>query len=413
MATINDTLITSFVTQGQTELIDALNKIRSAYNRLNNAQKRAQASATQTASTLKTAASSLASAGSNVSGGTASNPFGNVALSLIGINSALGLVRKGWQAIRWGIDEATDALKQYSDYTLNLLNIKELTGASLQQAGAEQSLFKVAGVNDQQGIRLIMNSVRDLTTKQGLSTLGRIGVVPRSGENGVELLNDIISHLKDIKDGTKRTALEIQAFRVGGAKFLQPLFRMSNEQSKRAIDAMPQISAADVQSVVDMNIELNLMSETWQSKIITPFGQAMAPAAEIFYQSMQKLITATAEALNNANAWDILADSLVIVSSFVSGLADIIKYLEAPITQLNHLYQLLQIATGSNPIDILGGKKADKADKLTDALDDNTDATLQLSDHISRLSANKGIPGALSNSDLNMNAAMGTLGGIG
>lgn len=392
MAVITDTLVTTFQTQGQDGLVSALNKITSAYNRLNNAQKRAAASAGTSASAIKSGSSSLSSI--NTTG-------------LMEFNAGLEIAKKGWQVIKAGIDAATDALKRYAEYGTQIMNLRDLTGGSVGAAGRAEGLFNAGGVNDTTAIRDILRSTRDLQNKQGLTGLGRIGVAPQAGETGLHLFDRILNALEQIPPGTRRTNEEIRLFGMRQATTLQGIMRLTSEQRERAQTNTPDLSEENLKGITSMNFEIQQVGQTIMSAIITPFGNIVGPQIALLAQRIGQTVQAFGNFLQQTGIWQILAAGVWVVAELFDTLAGALEGLNWILDKINSAWDFI---TG---FDANKATAKDKTEDNTNALQDNTDAVQNLSQHIARLSAGKGIPSALTNTDLNSLSAANMLNNIG
>jgi hypothetical protein len=411
VSAVTDILATVFVTQGVAQTVNSYATVENAQRRLAQAQERAyyapSVGARNSLANAEAAALQSAQKQSLLTAGIVTSAFGVIAAA---------------------VKKATD---EYSAFGTEVMNIRDLTGASARESARAASLFRVAGVSDMQAMRDILKLSKDAFSSQGASAMSMLGVPANTGQTGLALFNQIADALQKYPAGIQKAEIETELFGTKGVAALQGLLRMTSEQRQAVLD----LSDANDKSLATLQrfqFASALLGETIQQRIVYPIIEKLLPTILHVLDALTWLTNAFAAADRWSHGFLGVAAAIFAISiatvAAVSAFVQLAKALklaavwQAILDALSGNWKNLAIGAAvaagvglsiygfDRWLDKSGGSSDLPAN--TAAIQQNTAALTQWTDNFASFN-HGGIPGGLSKLDIQQLARRRALGTIG
>lgn len=346
--------------------------------------------------------------------------------------AVIGLAAASVAAFAVVVTAVDGMVSQYQRLGTQILDLRDLTGASGTDAAKAVSLFGAAGINDATQLREILRLSKDLRTAQGTRGLAMLGIAPNPNKTGLQLFNEVIDKASQMQSGLRRTQAIEEIFGARSAAALLPLLRMTKEQRKEA-ESMGEVwSGPALQALQEFNAETGLLGQAFISHIVVPIAQLVLPALTKATKYLKQFLEALDSPLVKAGAtFIIVTTGLTAIATLAIAAVPAITLLTAAFGRLATM-QALSDALIPGGIAIIAGAaiaaagvgyyasqaqaaSGDGSVKAnTAALQANTAALGQLTPFFTRLFGGKGAPTQLSNAgviaQLESAQALGAIG---
>lgn len=206
-------------------------------------------------------------------------------LAFSGVLAGVGVAALG--SIISGLQEA---VQSYVEFGAQVMNLRDLTGASARESVEAAELFRIAGVRDQQAMRETIKIAKDLASAKGNVGLGMLGISPQAGENSIHLLGRITDALNRIPPGLQRTEAAEEIFGSRGVQAILPLLRMTEAQRDAVKDLADSFNSDGLDAVQQFQFATSLLGETIMVKLVYPLAQALLPSIIMVTDALTRFI---------------------------------------------------------------------------------------------------------------------------
>ena len=268
-----------------------VNGVISAHLQIAKAQDMVTASATA-------ASNSTANASKKVSSASAATSAFVDSLRNVGIQTAFAIA---------GIVKLEDS---YLKFARTVMDVRDLTGASVKEATQATLLARVSGMPDATALREILRSSAAAFKGEGQEALSQLGVAATPNESGLKLINDIANALQGIPDGLRKAEIEEKLFGARGVAAMQPLLRLTQRQREETMRLADDFNGAGLASAQQLTYSFNLLGQTMLQDVIFPIAQQMLP----LFQGLTTMV------LGMADGWHRLDTALGGVPSWIVGI---------------------------------------------------------------------------------------------
>lgn len=426
MPVITDVLLTVFATQGVAGTLNAFNRMQAANERLVLAQQNmARVAGNPSASYIQylTAWHRLNQANREVLAAT----MEELRVGALTSAAAVGaLVKAGEKAV-----------EVYSQFGMEVMNIRDLTGDTLHNSARMASLMRVSGMTDMMEVRELLRVGAASFSGKGQQALGLLGIPANVNESGLTLLNQIIDRLNGMQDGILKTQIMEDLFGKRGVAAMLPLLRMTKEQRDAAMELADSFSEADAKAIQSFQVSSALLGQTILQKVVFPIASKLLPMLEGLIMVVTRIVNLFAfldNILGGIPTWVVAFGGMAVaiynilrivilaakafqllnvrmaINAFIQGIiARNPAMIAAGVVALG-LAGYGAYATFSNGDD---SKSRDSAtDKFGRAVDNFSGAIARMADEFGNLKG-KNVPGGLGQLDIQALARQRAMGAIG
>lgn len=172
---------------------------------------------------------------------------------------------------------AARATMAYSEWAKEIMNVRDLTGATARDSARAMALFKVAGVTDIQVMRDLLRISKATFNPQGQAALGMLGISPNVGKSGLALFNEIADALnKSTLPALQKTMLMEQIFGTRGVAALLPLLRLTKSQREETSKLADEYDAS-LPAMQRFQFQMANLGMTMFIKVISPMAKQLIP----------------------------------------------------------------------------------------------------------------------------------------
>ncbi len=268
---------------------------------------------------------------------------------LAGVMAGVGLA-----AIRATVRGLHEAIDAFQEFGREVMNVRDLTGASADESVKAITRFKLAGISGTQEIREMLRLGKDAFSSQGLAALGRLGVSANPTQSGLEIMENIRRALNGMQDGLRKTMIMEEIFGARGAANLLPYLRLTDEQIAKSDELASLYNTRMLPAVQQLDFASSNLGQTIMARLVYPLAEKLIPALiwvvdkiTIFVDFLGQLNAATGGALGLAAAFFTIAAGVALFIGAMKVLLPLLKadvILEAAMAALRGNWKGLAIA---------------------------------------------------------------------
>lgn len=431
MAVTTDTLVTEFKMVGAPQLLKALNSITDAYKKMAAAQAKVASipiPKVPGAGAGGSGGSGGASGGwagffagmigggrlggAGIKGFAAEVVGGTVALEGLAASAAsvlgpIALVVGSLTAVSAATKKAEDSLIEYGKA---IMDIRDLSGESAQESAKAHAVFMAAGISDVTAMREFLKVGRDIRSQSGETGFGLLGVRINQSDSPLQAILKISKALHDMPGGMQKVEAAAEALGIRNTSALLSLSRLTDAQKSMAEAGAFNVSDDDLASIQDLGVQFNLIGQEIMTGLVYPLAKELLPYVKEVTDTLlnsKDIILEIADAISTAGK--------LIYYVLVVPFENILKTLKS-------ISDLWYFVFGGSAKDLSGsdastastgtGDLKGSIGNLQSSIDRNSDIQQTTNMHLAKLASNNGIPGGLSNWDLNTISSQNMLGAL-
>lgn len=371
-----------------------------------------------------------------LNGGQYMAAWGSYQSSLTGLSRALAAeATQSATSAALLFDVMDKTVRRYTEFGNEIMNVRSLTGASSRDSVAAVMMAKAAGMNDTTEIRELMRSGGAVFSGKGQAALARLGIPANSNQSGLAIINQVSDRLQQMPDGLRKTQIMEDIFGQRGVAAMLPLLRLTKEQREEIQGLSQTFNTDGLSAIQQYQASTAILGQTFEQRVIFPLAEKLLPV----FNRLSIWLTAF------FNNWDQFAGPLgkdiilwgvamVGFGAAVAGVVRAINYLSTAYKILaateafkglieGDVTMMAKVAGGAavaaavvygidNLMSQNSGGSNSPQNQMNKAADKMLNAATRMGDAVDQLKG-KGIPGGLSNPDINAIWQQGAAHAIG